>query len=136
MNSNFKIQLYKDEDYNTVKEWYIKRNIPPLAPELITCPSIFVTDSDGNKLLLLIVYVVENAPVASIAFSVGNPECKPKIMYQAMDRGLNGIIYICEKQGIKLLFSQLARFSKSKLLDKYFFFRGAKSVWERFRVWK
>ena len=79
--------------------------------------------------------LVENAPVASIAFAVGNPDCSPKIMYEAMDRGINCILYICEKQGIKLLFSQLAKFSKSKLLDKHGFYRGAKSVWERFRIW-
>ena len=130
-----KTQIYKNEDYSTVQQWYAARNVPALPSEYIPCPSIWVTDDDGNKILLLVVYMVENAPVASIAFAVGNPDCSPKIMYEAMDRGINCILYICEKQGIKLLFSQLAKFSKSKLLDKYGFYRGAKSVWERFRIW-
>lgn len=136
MKNDLNVRLYKNEDYGIVQEWYTARGLPPLPSEYIPCPSIWVTRGDGEKLLLLVVYLVENAPVASISWAVGNPDIKPKEMYMAMDRGLDAITYICEKQGVKLLFSHLARFSRSKMLDRYGFVKCEKNVYERIKVWQ
>lgn len=129
------IKLYSEEDYSEVAEWYRKRKMPPLLKDVINCPSIFVTDDEGNKILLLIVFLAENAPVASIGFAISNPDFSSKEIYKAMERGINAVKYIAERQGVKLLFCNLAKLSHSKLLDKMGFYKGAKSTYERFFVW-
>ena len=132
---DMRIDLYKDEDYSIVEAWYQQRHIEPLPKGLISCPSLFVVNEKGDKIVLLVTYTANNAPMAAISWMIGNPNFSSKVIYKAIQIGLEGTLYILKKHNIKLILCNLAKLSKTKMLDNLGFIKGGKNVYERILIW-
>lgn len=70
------IRLYKKEDFNIIKDWWIKSNEVPPIEEMLTEDSTFILEMHGKAKMCISVYLTNCKCVAYLENFIKDPEFK------------------------------------------------------------
>ena len=112
------VRFMRSEDYPVVREWYEKRGLPPLAPELFGHLALIGSVQD-QATVCVINYQDAVSPVGVIGWAVADPEAPVRTVRAAMHRTLGQSLALLRYRGCRIVLSRLVPRSLQRMLKEF-----------------
>lgn len=100
--SNYIVRQFKNSDYPTLCEWVNAWDWDDI-PQPTISPYSYIVEFKGEPVLYTSFYKYEGCPLATMGFTISNPECSKLVAGKAISKGLDHIFDVAGTMGITAL---------------------------------
>jgi hypothetical protein len=112
-----KTRLYKDEDYETLKPWWVKHWGEAPSPHVIPSCGLILGDVVGDVAAAWLAQD-NSCGMAMVVWMVANPKNTHSTTHEGLEKVIKGLVEIAKSQGRQVIMVACPQGGMSKLFQK------------------